>query len=86
MFHIAGAFCGMDHACAGAGLGEDFAREFVDRDLATVAGIEDARDAGSFGGKGERAAAKPWEGAEGLEWEMPSPAPYHTHTTPPEIK
>ncbi|MDO6524775.1 MULTISPECIES: cytochrome c oxidase subunit I [unclassified Motilimonas] len=37
-------------------------------------------------GKGERAAAKPWEGAEGLEWEMPSPAPYHTHTTPPEIK
>ena len=44
----------MDHACAGAGLGEDFAREFVDRDLATVTGIEDTRDAGSFGGKGER--------------------------------
>ncbi|WP_198419060.1 cytochrome c oxidase subunit I [Motilimonas pumila] len=37
-------------------------------------------------GKGEKAPDKPWEGAEGLEWEMPSPAPYHTHLTPPEIK
>jgi len=35
---------------------------------------------------GEKAPAKPWEGAEGLEWDMPSPAPYHSHTTPPEIK
>jgi cytochrome c oxidase subunit 1 len=27
-----------------------------------------------------------WEGAEGLEWEIPSPAPYHTFETPPVVK
>src|SRR5438270_206175 len=26
---------------------------------------------------------KPWEGAHGLEWELPSPAPYHSWQTPP---
>ena len=26
---------------------------------------------------------KPWEGAHGLEWELPSPAPYHSWSTPP---
>ena len=36
--------------------------------------------------KGEKAPAKPWEGAEGLEWEVPSPAPYHTFDTPPVVK
>ena len=35
---------------------------------------------------GEKAPAKPWEGAEGLEWEVPSPAPYHTFSTPPTVK
>ncbi|MFC0120028.1 cytochrome c oxidase subunit I [Pseudoalteromonas xiamenensis] len=35
---------------------------------------------------GEPAPAKVWDGAEGLEWEIPSPAPYHTFSTPPEIK
>ena len=30
--------------------------------------------------------AKTWEGANGLEWTVPSPAPYHTFTTPPEVK
>jgi cytochrome c oxidase subunit 1 len=35
---------------------------------------------------GEKAPAKPWEGAEGLEWTVPSPAPYHTFETPPEVK
>jgi cytochrome c oxidase subunit I len=35
---------------------------------------------------GARAAARPWEGARGLEWEVPSPAPYHTFETPPVIK
>lgn len=35
---------------------------------------------------GEKAADKPWDGAEGLEWTVPSPAPYHTFSTPPEIK
>ena len=29
---------------------------------------------------------KTWEGAEGLEWTVPSPAPYHTFATPPELK
>jgi len=32
---------------------------------------------------GKKAQQKPWEGAEGLEWTVPSPAPYHTFTTPP---
>jgi cytochrome c oxidase subunit 1 len=29
---------------------------------------------------------KVWEGAEGLEWTVPTPAPYHTFSTPPEVK
>ena len=36
-------------------------------------------------GKGEKAAQNPWEGAEGLEWEVPSPAPFHTFETPPKL-
>ena len=36
-------------------------------------------------GKGEKAAQNPWEGAEGLEWEIPSPAPFHTFETPPKL-
>ena len=36
-------------------------------------------------GIGPKAAQKPWEGAEGLEWEIPSPAPYHTFETPPKL-
>ena len=35
---------------------------------------------------GKEAPAKPWDGAEGLEWTVPSPAPYHTFSTPPEVK
>mgnify|MGYP005989337219 FL=1 len=35
---------------------------------------------------GEKATGQVWEGAEGLEWEVPSPAPYHTFETPPKIK
>jgi len=35
---------------------------------------------------GKKAEAKAWEGAEGLEWTVPSPAPYHTFETPPVIK
>jgi len=35
---------------------------------------------------GKKAEAKSWEGAEGLEWSLPSPAPYHTFATPPEVK
>jgi cytochrome c oxidase subunit 1 len=36
-------------------------------------------------GQGEPAPAKPWEAAEGLEWEVPSPAPFHTFETPPKL-
>ena len=32
---------------------------------------------------GEKASAQVWEGAEGLEWTVPSPAPLHTFETPP---
>jgi cytochrome c oxidase subunit 1 len=35
---------------------------------------------------GEKAPDKSWEGAEGLEWTVPSPAPYHTFETPPVVK
>jgi cytochrome c oxidase subunit 1 len=35
---------------------------------------------------GEKATDKVWEGAEGLEWTIPSPAPYHSFTTAPEVK
>jgi cytochrome c oxidase subunit 1 len=34
---------------------------------------------------GEVAAARAWEGAHGLEWTVPSPAPHHTFQTPPDI-
>lgn len=39
----------------------------------------------AFSGHGEKAPAKPWEGAEGLEWELPSPAPYHSWEVPPKV-
>ncbi|TRZ57999.1 MAG: cytochrome c oxidase subunit I [Rhodocyclaceae bacterium] len=35
---------------------------------------------------GPKAPAKPWDGAEGLEWELPSPAPYHSWETQPTVK
>jgi len=35
--------------------------------------------------RGEKAPAKPWDGAEGLEWEVPSPAPFHTFEQPPTL-
>jgi cytochrome c oxidase subunit 1 len=35
---------------------------------------------------GEKAPAKPWEGADTLEWTLPSPAPYHSFETPPVVK
>jgi cytochrome c oxidase subunit 1 len=36
-------------------------------------------------GQGAKAPQKPWEGAEGLEWELPSPAPYHSFENPPKL-
>jgi cytochrome c oxidase subunit 1 len=37
----------------------------------------------AYRGHGEKAPMKPWEGAKGLEWILPSPAPHHTFETPP---
>jgi cytochrome c oxidase subunit 1 len=37
-------------------------------------------------GSGAAAPAKPWEGADTLEWTLPSPAPHHTFETPPVIR
>ena len=34
---------------------------------------------------GVKATDRVWEGAEGLEWTLPSPAPYHSFTTPPNV-
>ena len=36
-------------------------------------------------GVGPKAVQKPWDGAEGLEWEVPSPAPFHTFENPPKL-
>ncbi len=35
---------------------------------------------------GAKATDKVWEGADGLEWTLPSPAPYHSFATAPKIK
>jgi cytochrome c oxidase subunit 1 len=35
---------------------------------------------------GQKATAQVWEGADGLEWTIPSPAPYHSFATAPEVK
>ncbi|MDE3020456.1 MAG: cytochrome c oxidase subunit I [Pseudomonadota bacterium] len=35
---------------------------------------------------GKKAPSKPWEGADSLEWTLPSPAPYHSFQTPPVVK
>lgn len=35
---------------------------------------------------GKPAEQLPWEGARGLEWSVPTPAPYHTFTTPPDLE
>ena len=35
---------------------------------------------------GQKATDQVWEGADGLEWTLPSPAPYHTFETAPVVK
>jgi cytochrome c oxidase subunit 1 len=35
---------------------------------------------------GKQATPEVWEGAEGLEWTLPSPAPYHSFSEPPQVK
>jgi cytochrome c oxidase subunit 1 len=32
------------------------------------------------------AGEKPWDGAEGLEWTLPSPVPFHSFETPPHVE
>ena len=34
---------------------------------------------------GKKATDKVWEGSHGLEWTVPSPAPYHTFSVPPQV-
>ena len=34
---------------------------------------------------GKKSTARVWEGADGLEWTVDSPAPLHTFQTPPKI-
>ena len=34
---------------------------------------------------GPKASSQVWEGAKGLEWTLPSPAPHHSFATPPVI-
>lgn len=34
---------------------------------------------------GKPAGNQVWEGAKGLEWELPSPPPFHSWTTPPQL-
>ena len=40
----------------------------------------------AYRGQGQKAAMKPWDGAKGLEWTIPSPAPHHTFETPPSAE
>ena len=35
---------------------------------------------------GEQASGQVWEGAHGLEWTVPSPAPYHTFMEAPQVR
>jgi cytochrome c oxidase subunit 1 len=35
---------------------------------------------------GTKATDKVWDGAQGLEWTLPSPSPYHSFETPPTVK
>ena len=40
---------------------------------------------GCMFGKRGKVPARVWEGAHGLEWTVPSPAPYHTFEDPPVV-
>ena len=35
---------------------------------------------------GKQATSEVWDGPDGLEWTVPSPAPYHTFETPPAVR
>ncbi len=38
------------------------------------------------GKRRQKATDQVWEGAKGLEWQVPSPAPHHTWEVPPQVK
>lgn len=40
----------------------------------------------TLSGWGEKASARVWEGAHGLEWTLDSPPVYHSFSTPPDMK
>jgi cytochrome c oxidase subunit 1 len=35
---------------------------------------------------GKKATSQVWEGADGLEWTLSSPPPYHSFATAPKVK
>jgi cytochrome c oxidase subunit 1 len=35
---------------------------------------------------GKKATDQVWDGANGLEWTVASPAPYHTFSVPPQVR
>ena len=51
-------------------------------------GLSSTATAGAFALQPDlgRLPAKPWDGADTLEWTLPSPVPYHTFETPPVVK
>ena len=70
----------------GAGADDDLppvALDPLELEIAVTNLVTNACDA--MRGQGEKAAQKPWEASEGLEWEVPSPAPFHTFENPPKL-
>jgi cytochrome c oxidase subunit 1 len=48
--------------------------------------VHHVRDPVCLAAQRRQGRPRAWEGARGLEWTVPSPAPHHTFTTPPVIK
>ncbi len=79
------------HAAPGAGLRaavRRLERGRLDRRLRlrALAAAPAVRGSARRSASGTPAPARPWEGADTLEWTLPSPAPYHTFETPPVVK
>jgi cytochrome c oxidase subunit 1 len=73
----------------------DYAVQFVDFNMASTIGafvffiaqfIFIFNMIACMARKGQKATDRVWEGAHGLEWTVPSPAPYHTFEDPPVMK
>lgn len=72
----------------------DYALQFVDfNQIATIGAIGFAIGQLIFvynifttvAGKGKKATGKVWDNPHGLEWTLPSPAPYHSFSEPPKF-